>query len=161
DRFVLEQLAGDELVDFQSVARSVIDLPPEVVDAVIATGFLRNSADASRPDFVNIKHAPMYYYDTLNDAIAIIGSSMLGLTVHCAKCHDDKYDPISQREFYSLQGIFKSGYRPDQWIPEENRFIEWASEVEKQRAATHNRQLQAQIDKLRADAAAVQRMYAD
>jgi hypothetical protein len=161
DRFLQEQIAGDELVDFHDVARSVIDLPSEVVDAVVATGFLRNSADASRPDFTNIKHAPMYYFDTLNDAIAIVGSATLGLTLHCAKCHDHKYDPISQREFYQIQAIFKSGYRPEQWLAEENRFIEWASDAEKHRAAEHNKRVQAGIDRLRADAESLRKQYAE
>jgi hypothetical protein len=161
DRFLVEQIAGDELVDFQTVARSVIDLPKDVVDAVIATGFLRNSADASRPDFSNIKHAPMYYFDTLNDAIAILGSATLGLTLHCAKCHDHKYDPISQREFYQIQAIFKSGYRPDQWIAEENRFIEWASEVEKERATAYNARVQVAIDALRVQADTLRKQIAE
>jgi hypothetical protein len=161
DRFLQEQIAGDELVDFQQVARSVIDLPSEVVDAVIATGFLRNSADASRPDFSSIKHAPMYYFDTLNDAIAIVGSSVMGLTLHCAKCHDHKYDPISQREFYAVQAIFKGGYRPDQWLPEEHRYIEWASDVQKDRAAKHNQEVQGRVDRLRADSEALRKQAAD
>jgi hypothetical protein len=161
DRFLLEQIAGDELVDFQNLIRSVIDLPADAVDAVIATGFLRNSADASRPDFANIKHAPMYYFDTLNDAIAIVSSATLGLTLQCAKCHDHKYDPISQRDFYEMQAIFKSGYRPEQWIPEEHRYIEWATEVEMERAATHNRPIQSVIDKFRAEAETLHRELAE
>ncbi len=161
DRFLQEQIAGDELVDFHNVVRSVIDLPSDVTDAVIATGFLRNSADASRPDFSAIKHAPMYYFDTLNDSIAIVGSATLGLTLQCAKCHDHKYDPIPQREFYEIQSIFKSGYRPDQWLAEENRFVEWASDVEKQRAAEHNKRVQAEIDRVRGEAELLRKQFAE
>jgi hypothetical protein len=161
DQFLLEQIAGDELVDFHNVVRTVIELPSAVTDAVIATGFLRNSADASRPDFVSIKHAPMYYFDTLNDSIAIVGSAMLGITVQCAKCHDHKYDPISQREYYEMQSVFMGGYRPDQWIPEEHRYIEWASDVEKARAAAHNRLVQTDIDKLRAESKSLDEQAAE
>ncbi len=161
DRFLQEQIAGDELVDFHSVARSTIDLPSEVADAVIATGFLRNAADASRPDFVNIKHSPMYYFDTLNDSIAILSSATLGLTLHCAKCHDHKYDPVPQEDFYRIQAVFKSGYRPDQWLAEENRYVEWATEVEKQRAGEHNKRVQVVIDRLRGEVESLRKQFAE
>ena len=45
----------------------------------------------------------------------------MGLTVHCAKCHSHKYDPIPQTDYYRLQAIFMSGYRPSQWVPQEQR----------------------------------------
>ena len=78
----------------------------------MATGYLRCASDTSRPDFVNIKNAPGYYYQTLDDTVKIVASSTLGLTLQCAKCHTHKYDPIPQTDYYRVQAIFMSGYRP-------------------------------------------------
>ena len=45
-------------------------------------------------------------YDQMTDAADTTGSAFLGLTIGCARCHDHKYDPISQREYYGLQTLF-------------------------------------------------------
>jgi hypothetical protein len=121
DRFLKEQLAGDELVDYYTAYRTQKEFAPEVVEALIATGFLRCASDASRPDFVNIKNAPGYYYQTLDDTVKIVASSTLGLTLECARCHSHKYDPIPQTEYYRVQAIFMSAYRPYQWVAQEQR----------------------------------------
>ncbi|MFN0055870.1 MAG: DUF1549 domain-containing protein, partial [Planctomycetales bacterium] len=97
DRFLLEQLAGDELSDYWTAYETLDRLPDEVVEAVTATGFLRCAPDASRPDFSTIKHADaQYYYPTLNDTLQIVASTTMGLTLQCARCHSHKYDPIPQ-----------------------------------------------------------------
>ena len=80
DRFLREQIAGDELADYWTAYKTRETLPPEVVEALVATGYLRCAADTSRPDFVNIKNAPGYYYQTLEDTVTIVASSTLGLT---------------------------------------------------------------------------------
>ena len=48
----------------------------------------------------------------------IVVSTTMGLTIHCAKCHSHKYDPIPHTDYYRLQAIFMSGYRPTEWIPQ-------------------------------------------
>jgi hypothetical protein len=80
DRFLQEQIAGDELVDYWNVYQTYKELPADVVEALIATGYLRCASDTSRPDFVNIKNAPGYYFQTLDDTLKIVASSTLGLT---------------------------------------------------------------------------------
>ena len=62
DRFLQLQIAGDELTDYWTVRKTAKKLPSEVVDGLLATGFLRCASDTSRPDFVNIKNAQGYYY---------------------------------------------------------------------------------------------------
>ena len=84
----------------------------------MATGYLRCASDTSRPDFVNIKNAPGYYYQTLEDTVKIVASSTMGLTLECAKCHSHKFDPIPQTDYYRVQAVFMSGYRPTQWVPQ-------------------------------------------
>jgi Protein of unknown function (DUF1553)/Protein of unknown function (DUF1549) len=84
--FLREQIAGDEL--------------PEVTqDSLIATGFLRNYAKVGFRE----KDNPENRFDYLDDMLGTIGRGVLGLTVQCARCHDHKFDPISQRDYYRMQ----------------------------------------------------------
>ena len=112
DRFLRLQIAGDEVVDYPRVFRTRATLGPEVVEALVATGYLRCASDTSRPDFVNIKNAPGYYYQTLEDTMKIVASSTLGLTLQCAKCHTHKYDPITQEYYPGPGDLPRGGYRP-------------------------------------------------
>ena len=84
DRFILEQLAGDEIKPFSR-------------EAYIATGFYRLGLWDDEP--VDRLQA---YYDGLDDIISITGQTMLGLTVGCSRCHDHKIDPIPQKDYYQL-----------------------------------------------------------
>jgi Protein of unknown function (DUF1553)/Protein of unknown function (DUF1549)/Planctomycete cytochrome C len=84
--FIKEQIAGDEI-------------PNRTDDSLIATGFLR-----AGPRVRNHEHAnPARRYDYLDDVIGAVGKGMLGMTVQCARCHDHKFDPITQKDYYSLE----------------------------------------------------------
>ena len=86
DRFLQEQIAGDELTDYWTADDTLERLPDEVVEAITATGYLRTAADASRPDFSTIKNAAsQYYYPTMFDTLQIVCSSTMGLTIQCAR----------------------------------------------------------------------------
>jgi hypothetical protein len=93
DRFVLEQLAGDELYPGDPVA-------------LVATGYNRNY-----PSEVNAKNIELHWQEILNDMTDTTGLVFMGLTVGCARCHDHKYDPILQTDYYRLQAFF-AAYRP-------------------------------------------------
>ena len=93
DQFVREQLAGDLLAASAPSARH-----PELVTA---TGYL---AIARRFGFDITKD----FHLTIDDAIDTIGTSFLGLTIACARCHDHKYDPISTADYYAIYGILDS-----------------------------------------------------
>ena len=86
DTFLREQIAGDEL---ETVTH----------DSLIATGFLRNYAKVGYRE----KDNPEFRYEYLDDMIATIGRGILGLTVQCARCHNHKFDPIPQKDYYRLQ----------------------------------------------------------
>src|SRR5437588_257152 len=90
--FLAEQIAGDEL-------DRVTD------DSMIATGFLRSYAKVGYRE----KDNPNYRYDYLDDMIGTIGRGVLGLTVNCARCHNHKFDPIAQKDYYRLQASL-NGY---------------------------------------------------
>jgi hypothetical protein len=108
DRFLVEQIAGDELFDF----RSTETLTPEQRDNLIATGFLRTAADDTDETGFNFAE---YRMAVVNDKVQIFSSSVLGLTMDCARCHDHKFDPLSQRDYYSLAAIFRSAFDPYDW----------------------------------------------
>ncbi|MFO0953388.1 MAG: PSD1 and planctomycete cytochrome C domain-containing protein [Isosphaeraceae bacterium] len=138
DRFLRLQIAGDEIADYWKAYRNEKALSPEVVDALEATGYLRCAGDTSRPDFVNIKNAPGYYYQTLDDTVKIVASSVMGLTLQCARCHSHKYDPVTQAEYYRVQAVFMSGYRPMQWVPQVERRRSDATAAQEAEAKTLN-----------------------
>ncbi|MEN8773461.1 MAG: DUF1549 and DUF1553 domain-containing protein [Akkermansiaceae bacterium] len=107
DRFILEQLAGDQL-------------PDKTLDSCIATGFMtlmqRDDEPADRPQ----AHA-----DRIGDIVDVSSEAFMGTTMGCAKCHDHKVDPISQADYFSMmsffdgirQDLFKSGNQT--WIDPE------------------------------------------
>ncbi|WP_339910687.1 PSD1 and planctomycete cytochrome C domain-containing protein [Symmachiella dynata] len=100
DRFLTEQLAGDELPDASA-------------ETIIATGYYRLGLWDDEP--VDREQA---YYDELDDILTTTSQVMLGLTVNCARCHDHKIDPIPQTDYYSLLSFFEGvpsyGIRSDQ-----------------------------------------------
>ncbi len=88
DRFIREQLAGDELW-------------PDSQEALIATGFLRNYPDDSNSrDLVEKK------YQNTTDMVDTVSSVFLGSTAGCARCHDHKFDKVSEKEYFQLQAFF-------------------------------------------------------
>jgi mono/diheme cytochrome c family protein len=145
DRFLKEQIAGDELTDYWTAYHTKKELPPEVVEGLIATGFLRCACDTSRPDFATIKNAPGYYYQTLDDTLKIVASSTLGLTVQCARCHSHKYDPIPHAEYYRMEAIFMSAYRPSQWTPQVQRRLLEGSEAQVKEVNEANAKVDAAV----------------
>ena len=88
DRFVRQQLAGDEL-------------EPDNAEAIIATGFLR-----LWPDEYNAANLEQRRQEILDDVTDTTGLVFLGMTFGCARCHDHKYDPIPQSDYYRLQAFF-------------------------------------------------------
>ncbi|MEZ6031937.1 MAG: DUF1553 domain-containing protein [Planctomycetaceae bacterium] len=160
DRFLQEQIAGDELTDYWTAYETLDQLPDDVVEAVTATGYLRCAPDSSRPDFSTIKNADaQYYYPTINDTLQILASSTMGLTLQCARCHSHKFDPIPQAEYYRMQSIFMSALRPKQWIPQMERRILVATASQKKTAAEHNGRLDVEIAKLKKELSDLRSQY--
>ena len=109
DRFLLEQIAGDELADYEHA--SVIT--DEIYDNLVATGFLRMAPD---PTWANITSYLNDRIDVMADEMDIFGSGVMGLTFKCARCHSHKFDPISQRDYYQLVDIFKGAMDEHDWL---------------------------------------------
>ncbi|RUL87506.1 PSD1 and planctomycete cytochrome C domain-containing protein [Tautonia sociabilis] len=142
DRFLVEQLAGDELDDWLAAP----ELSDEGADALVATGFLRTVVDPTdRP--VHNFHPDRQ--QVLADTVAVVGSSVMGLTIGCARCHSHKYDPISQADYARLSAIFSPAYSPQDWLKPRERLIPLASRAERQAAEEHNAEVDARIAPVR------------
>ncbi len=109
DRFLLEQLAGDELADYEHAR----EITPELYDNLVATGFLRMTPDAT---WANITGYLPDRVEVIADEMDVLGSGVLGLTMKCARCHSHKFDPIPQRDYYRLVAVFKGAYDEYNWL---------------------------------------------
>lgn len=95
NQFIIEQLAGDQWA--QSQGLSPTHQPGAWRESIIATGFYRLHVWDDEPDDTTAAE-----FDDADDVMVTIGSAFLGLTIGCARCHDHKFDPISQRDYYSM-----------------------------------------------------------
>jgi mono/diheme cytochrome c family protein len=138
-RFVREQLAGDEL-------DAVTD------ESLIATGYYRLGPWDDEP-----ADPVQALYDDLDDIVSTTGQAFLGLTVNCARCHDHKFDPFPQQDYYRLlaffHGIQRFGVRkPETIVAASLRPIASAEEQARQRGqiAAYQREIGALTQKLKA-----------
>ncbi|MFT5528342.1 MAG: mono/diheme cytochrome c family protein, partial [Pirellulaceae bacterium] len=99
DRFLTEQIAGDELVDWRNAA----EYTPEIRELLTATGFLRNVLDATNEDISNL---PFDRYEALFKLMERVSSSTMGITLACARCHSHKFDPIPHTDYYRFMSVF-------------------------------------------------------
>jgi hypothetical protein len=97
DQFVRWQIAGDEFAPNDNLALK-------------ATGFLAAGVNSTQ---ITKNEVAKHRYDEMDDMLATVGTSMLGLTIGCARCHDHKYDPIPQRDYYRLLATFTTTVRSE------------------------------------------------
>lgn len=105
--FLIEQLAGDELVKQPYAEQS-----PEQLEKLVATGFLRMGPDGTGDTSVD---QPLARNDCMAETLKIVSTSLLGLTVGCAQCHTHRYDPIPQSDYYRLRAVFEPAYDVKNW----------------------------------------------
>ncbi|MCH2210242.1 MAG: DUF1549 and DUF1553 domain-containing protein [Fuerstiella sp.] len=108
DVFIRQQLAGDEAVDW----RNAQTFTPEIIEHLVATGFLRTAQDFSHEPISDI---PANHYAVIHDTLEIVGTSLFAVTLKCARCHDHKYDPLPQSDYYSLMAILAPAYNSKNW----------------------------------------------
>lgn len=119
DRFIIEQLAGDQ------------------VGVEVATGFLVGGPH-DEVGIKNIEGQRQQRANDLDDMIAVTSTAFLGLSANCARCHDHKFDPIPQREYYAMQAVFagvqhgERDIKPDDYeerLRRERQLLEQLAEV--------------------------------
>jgi hypothetical protein len=124
DRFVRWQIAGDEY-------------DPDNPSAIAATGFCTSGPTISNQESEKNR------YDELDDVLSTTGSAFLGLTISCARCHDHKYDPIPQRDYYRMLSAFTSSKRHEAYL------ASWEeTEAYRQQQVTWDEKHNAAIDAL-------------
>lgn len=106
NRFIQEQIAGDEMF-------------PESKEALTATGYLRAGSEHVVSGNIDPDESRQ---EVLTEIVTNIGQTFLGMTVNCARCHNHKFDPISQADFYRLQAVFAGAVGKD---------VEIATSIEK------------------------------
>lgn len=121
DQFVREQIAGDELSGFHPDKHRHA-ATPEMIDMLIATHYLRNGQDGSGESDGNPDEVRIDRYTALESAQQIVASSLLGLTFQCAKCHDHKFEPLTQADFYQFQSVLFPAYNHNDWVKPNDRF---------------------------------------
>jgi hypothetical protein len=126
DRFIREQIAGDEMAGYEPGG----DVTSNMVALLTATHFLRNAPDGTGESDGNPQEQRVDRFSVIEGNVQIIGSALLGLTLQCARCHDHKFEPVTQDEYYQLQAILRPAYDPDKWIKPNDRALSIGSKAE-------------------------------
>ncbi|MCA9193678.1 MAG: DUF1553 domain-containing protein [Planctomycetales bacterium] len=136
DQFLVEQLAGDELIDGAPSGNN-----HRHVELMAATGLLRMGPDVTQTD-----NTLMDRNQAVAEVLNVIGTGILGITVGCAQCHDHRYDPIAIQDYYRLRAVFDPAFPLNEWKRPSERLFDLtddqtqaaADEIEKQAAAVQN-----------------------
>ncbi|WP_298858804.1 DUF1549 domain-containing protein [uncultured Gimesia sp.] len=123
DQFLREQIAGDEMVK-----PPYKNLNPTDLEKLVATGFLRMAPDGTGS---NPAEKEVAKNQVVTDTINIVSSSVLGMTVACAQCHDHKYDPIPQNDYYRFRAIFEPALDWKNWRAPVSRRISIMSDADR------------------------------
>ena len=133
DQFLVEQLAGDELL-----APPYQNLGPDDADRLIATGFLRMGPDGTGLGGVDQNIARN---DVVAETIKIVSTSVMGMTVGCAQCHSHRYDPISQQDYFRFRAIFEPALDWKNWRDPPGRLVNMWTTAEQEQAAQVDQEL--------------------
>lgn len=141
DAFVREQLAGDEIAALENVhANSPTEEgKARYEELMTATGFLRMA-----PDGTGAINNLTSRNDCITDTLKIVSTALYGLTIQCAQCHDHRYDPVSQEDYYRLRAVFEPGFDVPGWRNPNGRLVSLQTKEEAAIAA----EIEAEAKKL-------------
>jgi len=143
DQFLIEQIAGDELIDYEN-APVVTD---QMVENLVATGLLRMGIDQTGSRTMNFVPERL---GVIGDAISVLGSGVMGLTMECAKCHSHKYDPIPHRDYYRFKAILQGAMDEHDWLTFKNRTLNVATPQRREQVSKTNPPLKSKLKRLEA-----------
>ena len=146
DRFLSEQIAGDELVEW----RDEDVYTPEIIETLAATGFWRNAEDRS-----GSAKEIAYKWAFLHDTMETFGTSVLALTLRCARCHNHKHEPILQVDYYRLLSLITPAFNIQNWKPPKTRALPDVSAARKAEIDAHNKPIEKYVAELQAQIKAV------
>jgi hypothetical protein len=133
NRFIVEQLAGDELAGPKHG-----DWTPEQIELLTATSFLRMAADGTGSG----DNSPEARNNVIADTLKIVSSSLLGVSVGCAQCHDHRYDPISQIDYFAMRAIFEPALDWQNWRVPSARRVSLYTEADRAEAEAIEKEAQ-------------------
>jgi hypothetical protein len=140
DQFLTEQMAGDELVDW----RGAETFDARTKSLLTATGFLRNVDDHTDFDQYGIEKR----YEVVNETLDMFSTAVLGLTFECCRCHNHKYDPLPQRDYYRLMACFEPAFNPHSWKKPKDRYLADVSPRERTAIDQRNTEIDQQVAEL-------------
>lgn len=150
DEFIREQIAGDEFSGFDPKQHERT-ATPRMIELLEATHFLRNGPDGSGESDGNPEEVRIDRYYALDGTQQILGSSLLGLTIQCAKCHDHKFEPISQRDYYQLQAYLFPIFNLDNWLKPNDRVVHASVPGEVEAWELRQQELEQQVASARSE----------
>ncbi|MFO1066382.1 MAG: PSD1 and planctomycete cytochrome C domain-containing protein [Pirellulales bacterium] len=134
DRFITEQLAGDELAGPQNG-----DWSAEQIELLTATGFLRMAADGTGSG----DNSPDARNKVIADTLKIVGNSLMAASLNCAQCHDHRYDPISQIDYTAIRSVFEPAFDWQQWRQPGQRLVSLYTTADRAEAERIEKEAQA------------------
>ncbi|MCH2130014.1 MAG: PSD1 and planctomycete cytochrome C domain-containing protein [Pirellulaceae bacterium] len=140
DMFLTEQLAGDELVDW----RTKKEFTPDIVRRLEATGFYRSIEDHTSQSQYGIAKR----YEVVFDTMQMLTSGVMGLTLECCRCHNHKFDPLPQRDYYRLMAIVEPALNPHNWRTPQQRWLPDVSPAKREEIDAHNSSIDQQVKPL-------------
>src|SRR5262245_5320026 len=149
DRFVQEQLAGDELAGLVPGG----DVTGEAVELLTATHFLRNAPDGTGESDGNPDEVRIDRFTVLEGNLQNALNCLLGITIQCARCHEHKFEPIQHDEYYRLQAIFYPAYPaygPEGWTKPNQRVVAIGTRAHREEHQRLTERLERQIKALEA-----------
>ncbi|MHA3772198.1 DUF1549 domain-containing protein [Verrucomicrobiota bacterium sgz303538] len=154
DQFIQEQLAGDELADVDRFhLRGALEDPARR-DMLAATGFLRMAPDGTGDA---VPDQNLARNQVVADTLKVVSSSLLGLTVGCAQCHDHRYDPIAHADYFRLRAIFAPAYDWKKWLRPSERLVSLYTPEERAKAEA----IESEAKKIDEDSKAMNAKFKD
>ncbi|HEX2750081.1 MAG TPA: PSD1 and planctomycete cytochrome C domain-containing protein, partial [Verrucomicrobiales bacterium] len=140
NEFIVEQLAGDELagVTQDDTQQALADGAKR--DQLIATAFLRMAPDGTGD---GVPDPNLARNQVIAEEIKVVTTSLLGLTAGCAQCHDHRYDPVTQADYYRFRAIFEPAFDWQKWRAPAQRLYSLYTPEERAKAAEIEKQAQA------------------